>query len=105
MPAGLTATPKNTIHQSTYTFFDMKNNIPTDVYEYEEAVEKDHVLVPFYLIETSTQISDDGITYADLDEEEREAYVSRVCRRWRSAEHIPPERINKYIFNVDTLIE
>lgn len=71
---GLTATPKNTIHQSTYTFFDMKNNIPTDVYEYEEAVEKDHVLVPFYLIETSTQISDDGITYADLDEEEREAY-------------------------------
>lgn len=53
---GLTATPKNTIHQSTYTFFDMKNNIPTDVYEYEEAVEKDHVLVPFYLIETSTQI-------------------------------------------------
>lgn len=62
----MTATPKNTIHQSTYTFFDMKNNIPTDVYEYEEAVEKDHVLVPFYLIETSTQISDDGITYADL---------------------------------------
>ena len=35
-------------------------------------MEKDHVLVPFYLIETSTQISDDGITYADLDEEERD---------------------------------
>lgn len=85
LAAGLTATPKNTIHQSTYTFFDMKNNIPTDVYEYEEAVEKDHVLVPFYLIETSTQISDDGITYADLDEEEREAYEAEFVEGWRSA--------------------
>ena len=100
---GLTATPKNTIHQSTYTFFDMKNNIPTDVYEYEEAVEKDHVLVPFYLIETSTQISDDGITYADLDEEEREAYEAEFVEDGGVPEHIPPERINKYIFNVDTV--
>lgn len=90
---GLTATPKNTIHQSTYTFFDMKNNIPTDVYEYEEAVEKDHVLVPFYLIETSTQISDDGITYADLDEEEREAYEAEFVEDGGVPEHIPPERI------------
>ena len=32
-----------------YDFFDMKNNMPTDVYEYDEAVKKDHVLVPFYL--------------------------------------------------------
>ena len=29
---GLTATPKKTVHQSTYEFFDMKNNMPTDVY-------------------------------------------------------------------------
>ena len=28
---GLTATPKKTVHQSTYEFFDMKNNMPTDV--------------------------------------------------------------------------
>lgn len=81
----------------------MKNNIPTDVYEYEEAVEKDHVLVPFYLIETSTQISDDGITYADLDEEEREAYEAEFVEDGGVPEHIPPERINKYIFNVDTV--
>ena len=101
----MTATPKNTIHQSTYTFFDMKNNIPTDVYEYEEAVEKDHVLVPFYLIETSTQISDDGITYADLDEEEREAYEAEFVEDGGVPEHIPPERINKYILMSIRLIE
>lgn len=55
---GLTATPKKTVHQSTYEFFDMKNNMPTDVYEYDEAVNKDHVLVPFYLIETAMGSSD-----------------------------------------------
>lgn len=100
---GLTATPKKTVHQSTYEFFEMKNNMPTDVYEYDEAVNKDHVLVPFYLIETSTQIPDDGITYEDLDEDEREAYEDEFYEDEGLPEHIPPERINKYIFNIDTV--
>lgn len=100
---GLTATPKKTVHQSTYEFFEMKNNMPTDVYEYDEAVYKDHVLVPFYLIETATQIPDDGITYEDLDEEERQAYEDEFYEDEGFPEHIPPERINKYIFNIDTV--
>lgn len=100
---GLTATPKKTVHQSTYEFFDMKNNMPTDVYEYNEAVNKDHVLVPFYLIETATQISDDGITYENLDEDERNAYEDEFYEDEGMPEHIPPERINKYIFNIDTV--
>ena len=100
---GLTATPKKTVHQSTYEFFEMKNNMPTDVYEYDEAVKKDNVLVPFYPIETITQIPDDGITYKDLDEEEKEAYEEEFCEDDGMPEHIPPERINKYIFNIDTV--
>lgn len=100
---GLTATPKKTVHQSTYEFFDMKNNMPTDVYEYEEAVNKDHVLVPFYLIETTTKIPDDGITYKNLDENEQEIYEEEFCEDEGMPEHIPPERINKYIFNIDTV--
>ena len=100
---GLTATPKKTVHQSTYEFFDMKNNMPTDVYEYDEAVNKDHVLVPFYLIETATQIPDDGITYKDLDDDEKEAYEDEFCEDDGLPEHIPPEQINKYIFNKDTV--
>lgn len=100
---GLTATPKKTVHQSTYEFFEMKNNMPTDVYEYDEAVKKDHVLVPFYPIETITQIPDDGITYKDLDEEEKEAYEEEFCEDDGMPEYIPPERINKYIFNIDTV--
>lgn len=100
---GLTATPKKTVHQSTYEFFDMKNNMPTDVYEYDEAINKDHVLVPFYLIETTTRIPDDGITYEKLDEEEREEYEDEFCEDEGMPEHIPPENINKYIFNIDTV--
>lgn len=100
---GLTATPKKTVYQSTYEFFDMKNNMPTDVYEYDEAINKDHVLVPFYLIETATRIPDDGITYEKLDEEEREEYEDEFCEDEGMPEHIPPENINKYIFNIDTV--
>lgn len=100
---GLTATPKKTVHHSTYEFFDMKKDMPTDVYEYDEAVNKDHVLVPFYLIETATKIPDDGITYKDLEDEEREEYEDEFYEDDGLPEHIPPERINKYIFNMDTV--
>ena len=67
------------------------------------AVTKDHVLVPFYLIETATQIPDDGITYKNLDEKEREAYEDEFYEDEGMPEHIPSERINKYIFNIDTV--
>ena len=53
--------------------------MPTDVYEYNEAVYQDHVLVPYHLIETSTKITDDGLTYEKLDEEEREQYEDEFC--------------------------
>lgn len=42
-------------------------------------------------------------TDADLDEEEREAYEAEFVEDGGVPEHIPPERINKYIFNVDTV--
>ena len=100
---GLTATPKTSVHQSTYEFFDMKRDMPTDVYEYDEAVNKDHVLVPYYLIETTTKIPDDGITYKNLDKNEREAYEDEFCEDEGMPEHIPPEKINRYIFNKNTV--
>lgn len=99
---GLTATPKNTVHHSTYEFFKMKNNMPTDVYEYTEAVEKDHVLVPFYPIETATKISDEGLDPGTMTEEERQYYEDEFTEEGETPERIPPAKINKYIFNVDT---
>ncbi|MCM1183672.1 MAG: DEAD/DEAH box helicase family protein [Roseburia sp.] len=99
---GLTATPKKTVHQSTYDFFEMKNNMPTDVYEYDEAVYSDHVLVPFYLIETGTRIPEEGLNPADMSEEEREYYEDEFTEEGETPERIPPEKINRYIFNKDT---
>lgn len=99
---GLTATPKKTIHQSTYDFFQMKMNMPTDVYEYDEAVYTDHVLVPFYLIETSTRIPEEGLNPEEMDEAERQYYEDEFTEEGETPERIPPEKINKYIFNNDT---
>ncbi|MCI9074604.1 MAG: DEAD/DEAH box helicase family protein [Dorea sp.] len=99
---GLTATPKKTVHQSTYDFFEMKKNMPTDVYEYDEAVYSDHVLVPFYSIETSTKISDEGLNPEEMDETEREYYEDEFTEEGETPERIPPEKINRYIFNKDT---
>ena len=100
---GLTATPKDTVDQSTYDFFDLPHGIPTDVYEYDEAVNKDKVLVPYYTIETATSISDDGITYRDLDVEEREQYEDDFMEDEVLPEKIPAAYINKYIFNQQTV--
>ncbi|MCI8993537.1 MAG: DEAD/DEAH box helicase family protein [Eubacterium sp.] len=99
---GLTATPKKTVHQSTYNFFEMKNNMPTDVYEYEEAVSSDHVLVPFYLIETSTRIPEEGLNPEDMTADEQKIYEDEFTEEGETPERIPPEKINKYIFNKDT---
>lgn len=99
---GLTATPKKTVHQSTYDFFNMKNNMPTDVYEYDEAVNKDHVLVPFYGIATSTQISDTGLNPEDMTEEEWEYFQEEFTEEGETPDRIPPEKINKYVMNKAT---
>lgn len=99
---GLTATPKQTVDHSTYEFFDLPPQMPTDVYEYDEAVNKDRVLVPYYAIETATEISDDGIRYKDLDSDEREIYEDEFTEDDYMPDRIPPERINKYIFNQPT---
>ena len=92
---GLTATPKKTVHQSTYEFFKMKNNMPTDVYEYTEAIEKDHVLVPFYPIETATRISDEGLDPKTMSEEERQYYEDEFTEEGETPERIPPAKIKK----------
>ena len=99
---GLTATPKQTVDQSTYAFFDLPPQMPTDVYEYDEAVNKDKVLVPFYPVETSTSILDEGITYNNLGIDERDVYEDEFMEDEDMPERIPPEYINKYIFNQAT---
>lgn len=72
------------------------------MYEYDGAVYSDHVLVPFYSIETSIRISEEGLNLEDMDEKEREYYEEEFTEEGETPEKIPPERINRYIFNKDT---
>ena len=48
---GLTATPRNEVDHNTYDFFELERGVPTYAYEYETAVNNDHVLVPYHNIE------------------------------------------------------
>ncbi len=45
---GFTSTPRLCIDQNIYDFFEVESGMPTYAYEYETAVYKDGVLVPYY---------------------------------------------------------
>ena len=100
---GLTATPKTDVDRNTYDFFEMENGVPTYVYDYETAVEKDHVLVPFYNIEIKTKILEEGIHYDDLSPEEKSQYEEQFSEDDTVDDVILPSDINKFIFNKDTV--
>ena len=100
---GLTATPKTDVDRNTYDFFEMENGVPTYVYDYETAVEKDHVLVPYYNIEVKTKFIEKGICYDDLSSEDKEKYEEEFAEDDTVDDTILPSDINKYIFNKDTV--
>ncbi len=106
---GLTATPKTDVDRNTYEFFEMPNGVPTYAYEYETAVEKDHVLVPYYNIEVETKFLTHGITYDELSEEDKERYEEDFTDEdGNMPEEIPAAELNEFIFNqstVDTVLE
>lgn len=102
---GLTATPKDEVDRNTYDFFHVERGIPTYLYEYDTAVYKDHVLVPYYNIETDTAFLSEGITYDQLSEEDRERYDDD----WEEAQakpapgFVPSKDLNKFVFNEQTV--
>lgn len=101
---GLTATPKTDVARNTYDFFEMENGVPTFAYDYETAVEKDHVLVPYYNIEVTTKFLEQGITYDDLPPEDKARYEEDFADEdGVLPEYIPPPAVNEYIFNQDTV--
>ena len=100
---GLTATPKMDVDRNTYEFFEMENGIPTYAYDYETAVEQDHVLVPYYNYEVKTKFLDEGITYDDLSDEDKVRYEDDFAEDDYIPEFIPSAKLNKWIFNEDTV--
>lgn len=96
---GLTATPKTDVDRNTYDFFEVEHNVPTYAYDYETAVHMDHVLVPFYNYEVKTKFLEDGITYEELSDFDKERFEDDFAEDDYIPEYIPPAELNKFVFN------
>ncbi|TJY42916.1 DUF4145 domain-containing protein [Cohnella pontilimi] len=104
MLVGLTATPKTEVDRNTYEFFEMEKSVPTYAYDYETAVEEDHVLVPYYNIEVGTKFLDQGIAYDDLPEEDKERFEEDFTDEdGNMPDAIPAPALNAFIFNQNTV--
>ena len=105
---GLTATPKMDVDRNTYDFFEVENGVPTYAYDYETAVYKDHVLVPYYNFEVKTKFLEEGITYDDLSPEDKQRYEDDFAEDGSMPDFIPSAQLNKFVFNektVDTVLQ
>ena len=100
---GLTATPKTDVDRNTYDFFEMEHGVPTYAYDYETAVQQDHVLVPYYNYEVKTKFLEEGICYDDLSDEDKERYEEDFIEDGQLPEFIPSEKLNKFVFNETTV--
>ena len=98
---GLTATPRDDVDKNTYKFFQLENNVPTFVYEYDEAV-KQKYLVDYHTISTTTKFIECGIKYSELKEEDREEYEN-LFEEGEVQEEISSSAINSWLFNRDTI--
>lgn len=100
---GLTATPKNEVARNTYDFFEKEPNVPTYAYDYETAVEVDHVLVPYKNYDMGTKFLAEGISYDKLSEEDKERYEEDFGDEdGNMPEYISSTDINNIVFNQDT---
>lgn len=99
---GLTATPKTDVDRNTYEFFELEENVPTYAYDYDTAVNEKY-LVPYYNIEIKTKYLQQGINYDDLTPEEKAAYEDAFAEDDSMPDFIPPEEMNRYIFNQNTV--
>lgn len=100
---GLTATPKNEIDKNTYEIFELESGVPDYGYDLARAVE-DKYLVNYRTIETKLKFLDQGITYAELSEEEKAEYEKLFADETGNfPEKIENTALNNWIFNEDTI--
>ncbi len=100
---GLTATPKEEIEKNTYEIFELENGVPTYGYELAQAV-KDGYLVDYLSVETKLKFIEEGISYDDLTEEEKEEFENTFRdENGQVLERIESSALNTWIFNIDTI--
>lgn len=100
---GLTATPKDEIDKNTYEIFELENGVPTYGYELSQAV-KDGYLVDYMSVESSVKFIEQGISYNELSEEEKQEYENLFADEdGEVPERIASSALNEWIFNRDTI--
>lgn len=100
---GLTATPKDEIDKNTYEIFELENGVPTYGYELAQAV-MDGYLVDFLSVETKLKFIEEGISYDDLSEEEKQEYEDTFeYENGELPDRIASSAMNEWIFNEDTI--
>ena len=100
---GLTATPKDEIDKNTYEIFELESGVPTYGYELAQAV-KDGYLVDYMSVETKLKFIEQGITYEDLTDDEKEEYENLFeDENGEIPERINSSALNEWIFNRDTI--
>lgn len=73
---GLTATPAAFLDRDTFRVFDCRDQTPTFLYTYEQAIREGH-LVDFTLYQAHTGFQRAGIRGAQLSEEDRNALIEQ----------------------------
>ena len=100
---GLTATPKDEIDKNTYEIFELESGVPTYGYELSQAV-KDGYLVDYMSVESKLKFIEQGITYEELTQEEKEEYENLFeDEDGEIPERISSTALNEWIFNRDTI--
>ena len=99
---GLTATPRSDIDKNTYKILELRDNVPTYSYEYEEAVEAGF-LVDYHTIECSTGFIREGIKYNDLSEEDKEEFEDTFADDEDVTDTIAPGAMFSWLFNENTI--
>jgi type I restriction enzyme R subunit len=101
---GLTATPRQEVHRDTYRTFELEPGVPTFAYELTDAIGDGH-LVPPKGITVPFRFLRQGVTYAELSEEEQEEYEEKLTddETGTLPAHVDAEALNKWLFNEDTV--
>jgi len=99
---GLTATPKNEVDHNTYRLFHLEDGVPTDAYGLSDAV-RDGYLVPPKALSVGTKFLRQGIRYADLTEDEKDAWDALDWGDGGTPTDVDAEALNRFLFNADTV--
>ncbi|MFO0726465.1 MAG: DEAD/DEAH box helicase family protein [Myxococcota bacterium] len=101
LEVGLTATPVKFIERNTYELFACENGDPTSAFDFQQAIEsKPAYLVPFRVMQVSTQFSRDGFRYSQMTPEQRAQLEDQDPQA--QAVDYDREDLDKYVFNKDT---